>query len=452
MKGAPNPPRYRSSGVAWLGSVPEYWEIMNLGKLAISRCDGPFGSSLKSEHYVDSGVRVVRLQNIRSATFDDRDSAFISEEYYRDLGDHSVLPGDLLVAGLGDENNPVGRACVAPGGLGPAMVKADCFRFRLQSAKCCAGFVAHQLSSTAEALAGAFASGSTRSRRNLGDMARTPIAVPPLGEQRAVAAFLDRKTAAIDQLIQKKERLIELLQEKRQALITQAVTKGLDPSVPMKDSRLPWIGQIPAHWDVQPLKRLVRPGTSITYGIVQAGPQVEGGVPYIRTSDMAGDVLPLEGYGLTSPEIDADYKRSRVAAGDVVVAIRATIGKALPVPPGLAGANLTQGTAKVSPGMRLLTDYLLLALRSDGSQQRFQALAKGATFREITLEMLRNVVIPVPPLPEQSVIVATVLTGDRAIDSAASRLENSLGLLREYRQALISAAVTGQIDVSNEAA
>jgi type I restriction enzyme, S subunit len=117
--------------------------------------------------------------------------------------------------------------------------------------------------------------------------------------------------------VAKKEHLFELLKEKRTALITQAVTKGLDSNVPMKDSGVEWLGEIPACWEVGELRRLNRKGTSITYGIVQAGPHVENGVPYIRTSDMAGEVLPRTGYQRASREVDAAYQRSKIATGDV---------------------------------------------------------------------------------------------------------------------------------------
>ena len=113
---------YKDSGVEWLGDVPSHWECLALARVSISRCDGPFGSGLKSEHYSNEGVRVVRLQNIGWAGFSDSDQAYIDEAYARELGDHSVYSGDLLIAGLGDEGHPVGRACVAPAGIEPAMV------------------------------------------------------------------------------------------------------------------------------------------------------------------------------------------------------------------------------------------------------------------------------------------------------------------------------------------
>ena len=222
-------PSLKPSGIDWLGDVPEHWELAKLSRVTVSRCDGPFGSGLKSEHYTEGkGIRVVRLQNIRFAEFDDRDIAFIEPEYYRELGDHDVFAGDVLIAGLGDENNPVGRACVAPPALGPAMVKADCFRFRVDRRKVDAAYVALQLSATAYGLAGALASGTTRSRMNLSATATRVVAIPPLIEQISIVSFLSHETAEIDSLITKLETAIERLHEYRAALITEAVTGKID--------------------------------------------------------------------------------------------------------------------------------------------------------------------------------------------------------------------------------
>src|SRR5438552_2778431 len=161
----PTYPKYKRSGVEWIGKIPEHWRVLSLGRVTLDRCDGPFGSGLKSEHYTDSGVRVIRLQNIRADGFDDSDEAFINADYYRnELNGHDVVKGDVLIAGLGDDNNTVGRACVAPDGIEPAMVKADCFRFRLNLDQAIPEFVATQLTAGAAADAGMLSSGSTRSR------------------------------------------------------------------------------------------------------------------------------------------------------------------------------------------------------------------------------------------------------------------------------------------------
>ena len=164
-----------------------------------------------------------------------------------------------------------------------------------------------------------YASSNTQANLNAAKVLSYPVALPSQEEQLAIATFLDRETAKIDALIAEQQRLIELLQEKRQAVISHAVTKGLNPNAPMKDSGVEWLGEVPEHWEVLELKRLNMEGSSITYGIVQAGPHQENGVPYIRTSDMSGDRLLLETCQRTSPEIDEAYARSKVSEGDLVI-------------------------------------------------------------------------------------------------------------------------------------
>ena len=273
------------------------------------------------------------------------------------------------------------------------------------------------------------------------------IPIPPINEQAQIVTFLDRETAKIDALIAEQQRLIELLQEKRQAVISHAVTKGLNPNAPMKDSGVEWLGEVPEHWEFLELKRLSSAGSSITYGIVQAGPHQEDGVPYIRTSDMSGDKLLLETCQRTSLEIDGAYARSRVNEGDLVIAIRATVGKALVVPQELDGANLTQGTAKFSPGERVTSAFMKLAFSSSYCQAQIGSCAKGATFLEITLDALRRLIFAVPPMDEQLLITEYVLGCCLKLEILIKQAMEASSLLAERRSALISAAVTGQIDV-----
>lgn len=220
--------RLISSGVDWLGDVPGHWRVQQLRRLATSWCDGPFGSGLRSSHYSEDGVRVVRLQNIGFAQFKGADSAFISEAHYRTLGDHSVVDGDLLIAGLGDPRHPAGRACVAPSALGAAMVKADCFRFRLDRSKIEPGFAALYLSATASEATAALSAGATRQRINLSTMATRPVAVPPLAEQISIVAEVGRRTASTDKAMTLAERPMKAVLELRTRLIADVVTGKLD--------------------------------------------------------------------------------------------------------------------------------------------------------------------------------------------------------------------------------
>jgi len=219
----------KDSGVEWLGEVPAHWRVIKLGLLASDRCDGPFGSALKSEHYTDEGVRVIRLQNIKSGWFNDTDSAFIDAGYYREnIGKSDVVAGDVLIAGLGDDNNPVGRACVAPENIAPAMVKADCFRFRLMPDVAASEFIALQLTAGANADAGILSTGSTRSRIPLSSMSTRLIALPPVSEQKSIVSFIQRLNENIDSLFSEAQSGIALLQERRSALISAAVTGKID--------------------------------------------------------------------------------------------------------------------------------------------------------------------------------------------------------------------------------
>jgi type I restriction enzyme, S subunit len=227
---------------------------------------------------------VVRLQNTGWAKFADSDNAYIDQAHARGLGDHSVV-ADLLIAGLGDEGHPVGRACIAPVDIEPAMVKADWFRFRLDRRRLIPHFAAYQF------VGGRIGDGwlvvdrldeiTDKSHCDCREEDRASTS------QRtgAINAFLDRETARIDEMVAKKERLIELLQEKRTALIARVVTKGLDPHVGLSDSGVRWLGEIPAHWEAA---RMWRVSTAISGGTPardEAG-YWDGDIPWVSPKDM----------------------------------------------------------------------------------------------------------------------------------------------------------------------
>lgn len=221
--------RLAASGVAWLGNVPEHWRILPLSRVTKARCDGPFGSGLKSSHYVDyQGIRVIRLQNIGLGEFNDADAAFISPTHYASLGDHSVESGDVLIAGLGDEGRPAGRACVAPPGIRPAMVKADCFRFRLDVTQISPTFAAHHLTATATGASAVLSTGATRQRTNLMSTGSRRIAIPPANEQDAIVEAIQSGIRSIEPAIAAVGREIFNVVEFLTCLQTDVVTGKLD--------------------------------------------------------------------------------------------------------------------------------------------------------------------------------------------------------------------------------
>lgn len=218
----------KDSGVAWLEEVPAHWRVASLARVTRERCDGPFGSGIKSSHYTDQGALVIRLQNIRAGRFSMGEPVYLDADYFQsELQGHAVTGGDVLIAGLGDDNNLLGRACVAPDNLGPALVKADCFRFRLIE-EMCPEFVAYQLSAGAAFDAGRLATGATRSRMPLGTMAGRVVAFPPREEQEKISSKITEVLKGLDYLASEAETGIALLQERRAALIAAAVTGQID--------------------------------------------------------------------------------------------------------------------------------------------------------------------------------------------------------------------------------
>ncbi|MDB4278564.1 restriction endonuclease subunit S [Deltaproteobacteria bacterium] len=295
-------------------------------------------------------------------------------------------------------------------------------------------------------------SGATFRSLTLETLAECHLAYPPLEEQRAIADFLDRETSKIDALAAKKERLIELLQEKRTALITHAVTKGLDPNAPMKPSDIDWLGDIPAHWDVKRLWHLTPDDRSIMYGIVLPGPHFDGGVPIVKGGDVSPERLHLDRLNRTTPEIEARYVRSRLRGGDIVYAIRGSIGEAELVPAELTGANLTQDAARIAPDDGVNGSWLLYAVKSEAVYRQLEAGALGATIRGINIRDLKRALIPVPPPNEQQEIAEYLSQRTSALKNLKARIQEGLDRLKEYRTGLISAAVTGKIDVREEVA
>ncbi len=435
----PRYPAYKDSGVEWLGEVPSHWTVSGTGhRLRSPPCYGVLVPDFDPD-----GVPMLKIMDLASGVPDRSALATISEKLSNEFQRTIVRQGDLVLSVVGT----IGSVLVVPESLDGVNLSRALARLLPGEDLVPQWLVWVFSSENFTRFVDMICVGSAQRVLNMDDLRSFRAPFPPVDEQTVIATFLDHETAKIDALVSEQERLIGLLKEKRQAVISHAVIKGLDPSVPMKDSGVEWLGEVPAHWEVSQLRYVVREGTSITYGIVQAGPEVEDGVPYIRTSDMSGHALPLTGYPKTSPEIDASYARSKVRAGDLVISIRASVGKCLPVPPELDGANLTQGTAKIAPSSKALAVFMLPFIGSSPVQLYLDSKAKGATFKEITLETLRKTPFLVPPLAEQEEIGRWVEREEQQFKALVETAEQAQVLLKERRNALISAAVTGQIDV-----
>lgn len=273
------------------------------------------------------------------------------------------------------------------------------------------------------------------------------ISLPPLKRQLLIAAFLDRETAKIDALIEKKRRLLDLLDEKRTALITHAVTRGLDPDAPMKDSGVKWLGETPEHWKVCRLRDLTPHARPIIYGIVLPGPHFEGGVPIVKGGDVSEHRLQSGQLNRTDPDIDARHDRSRLRRGDLVYSIRGSIGEVAMIPSSLEGANLTQDAARISYDASIVGLWLMYALRARPLLAQLESGTLGATIRGINIRDLRRLFLPIPPALDQHELATFLSQQNSKISASAAAIHHAIALLQEYRTALISAAVTGLLDI-----
>ena len=273
------------------------------------------------------------------------------------------------------------------------------------------------------------------------------FSAPARAEQTQIARFLDHETARIDALIEEQQRLIELLKEKRQAVISHAVTKGLDPTVPMKDSGVEWLGEVPVHWEVTQVKRrcdLITDGAHIS-------PETENGVYcFVSTKDVSDEGIDFEGCLRTSA---ASYEYllktgCQPAAGDVLFSKDGTIGRTIVVSENSPEFVVASSLIIIRPDKEeLLSSYLDFLCQSWVVSQQVEGFVKGAGLPRLSIQNLTKVVGVFPPLEEQVLIAEFLQLRCAAASQLTGEAWRTMELLKERRSALISAAVTGKIDV-----
>jgi type I restriction enzyme S subunit len=428
-------PAYKNTGVEWLTKIPAHWEVVRNSQLFRERDQRGRTDLPILEVSIASGVRVREFSDTKI------------EQRSNDLRAYKVAAaGDIAFNKMRMWQGAVG---VAPecGLVSPDYIVAEP---RTGVDPAYYSYVFRTPLYMAEVYRWSHGIVDDRNRLYWDDFKAIRSPAPPFTERRAIVAFVDREKARIDALVANKERLIELLQEKRIARITQAVTEGLDPNVAMKDAGVQWIREIPAHWNVKRLWHLTPSDRRIMYGIVLPGPNVQDGVPIIKGRDISTERLRLNRLNRTTLEIESGYLRSRVRSGDLVYAIRGSIGEVAIVPDELEGANLTQDAARISYTPATHGLWLLHMLKSAFVFAQLEAGALGATISGVNIRDLKRASIPVPRLAEQQAIAGFLRCEIAKIDALAMRIREAIDRLKEFRTALILAAVTGEIDVRDE--
>ncbi|MET8799599.1 restriction endonuclease subunit S [Nocardia sp. NPDC004568] len=279
--------------------------------------------------------------------------------------------------------------------------------------------------------------GATFTELSSENLASVSITVPDVEEQRRIADFLDAETAQIDMQAAKLNQFDSQLVEREGAVLQDLL--GCDAVAPGN--------ALPDGWRWTPLQHLTDPVRPIMYGIVLPGPNVDDGVPIVKGGDVAGRRLSVEKLNKTTREIESRYTRSRLKGGDLVIAIRGSVGEVEFVPNELSGANLTQDAARISVGSRTHPSWLRLALEIPVVVHQIQARVTGATIKGINIWDLKRIYIPTPTRAQQQRLAETAQRSVDRHEAIRSRVAQHRILLAERRQALIAAAVTGQFDV-----
>ena len=296
--------------------------------------------------------------------------------------------------------------------------------------------------------------GSTYDAVTTSDVGMLTIHIGDLDFQSSVSDFLDRKTAEADALVAKYERLIELLEEKRVALITQAVTKGLDPNSVItdsdSDSDIEWIGHVPEHWKATRIKFCA---SKIGSGVTPRGGSesyVSDGVTFLRSQNVYDDGLRLDDVAHISHDIDNEMSRTRIHADDVLLNITgASIGRTCIAPASVLPANVNQHVCIIRPAKNVLPEYLAYTLKSRLVREQITAGENGSSREGLNYDQVGNLCIAIPnSLDEQRRIITHINSQMNSISKIRAKVKKAMHLIAEHRSALITATVTGQIDVS----
>ena len=432
--------RYKDSGVEWLEAVPEHWDVAAVGY----RYEVLLGKMLDEKRitgkHLAPYLRNIDVQWDRINVEDLPQMDFSGD----DINRYSVAPGDLLVC----EGGEVGRAAIWRGEIPECYYQKAIHRLRRRHKDADHPRFMFYVLRMAAAI-GVFEASegkSTIAHLTAEALRRYRFAFPPTREQERIAEFLDREAAKIDTLIAEQQRLVDLLTEKRQAVIAHAVTKGLNPSTPMKDSGFEWLGKVPSHWSVQPLKHVAdfRSGGTPDKSNLSFW---DGAVPWASAKDLKVDDLFDTADHITDEAVAAGVA-SLVPVNSVLVVVRGMIlARTFPVVTARVPMAINQDLKAVAPRGAMQGDYLAWLLRASAAESLSRLDEAGHGTKALRMDAWGAMRVPVPPPAEQQQIATYLKQACSVADAGLSDVQRGIALLRERRTALISAAVTGQIDV-----
>jgi type I restriction enzyme S subunit len=433
MENYPAYKKYKQTRCAWLKEIPEHWGFKRVKNMATHNdeaLDERTDPDLEIEYVDISSVSLINgIEKTESMPFENAPSR----------ARRKVKDGDIIVSTVRTYLKAIAPVCKPQ----ENMVVSTGFAVIRPRKNLFSGFAGYLLQSNGfvgDVVANSV--GVSYPAINASDLVRIPAVEPPLEEQKAIARFLDFKTARIDTLISKKKALLDKLAEKRTTLVSHAVTKGLDPSVPMKDSGVPWLGEIPLHWSALPLRRLIR---TVKTGTTPSGVNEfhfdDDGISWFRPGDFSDQIFIESAEKRLSDEGVAEV-RVFPAFTVMHVGIGATIGK---VGVTTEQSSCNQQINAIVCNEKLHTIFAAYFLQA--IKEYIVKCGKYTTLPIINQDETKALVFTAPPVDEQIKISDYLLREERLIEQQINKIAEVVTQLQEYRSALITNAVSGKIDV-----
>ncbi len=437
---------YKDSGVEWIGELPSHWDIKRIKHTTYVK--GRIGwQGLRSDEFLEeSDSYVVTGTDFKNGRVKWDTCYQVPIERYNEDPFIQLKNDDLLIT----KDGTIGKIAVVKDLPKVATLNSGVFLTRPLDNSYSSEFMYWVLySDVFKSFYDFNKSGSTIQHlyQNVFNEFKFPL--PKFEEQIAITNYLDQKTTQIDDLIAKKERLIHLLEEERTAIINQAVTKGLDLTVPMKDSGIEWLGEIPVHWEITKVKSITKKiGSGVT---PKGGAEIYelSGIPLLRSQNIYFDGFHLENVAYITNEIHDSMKNSQVQSGDVLLNITGgSIGRCYYVTNEFSEANVNQHVCIVRPNEKIITEFLYYILSSSIGQQQIDLCQTGGNREALNFEQLKNFFLCLPKVDEQIYLVQQLKTSLNTINLTIEKFRNEIELIKEYKTALISEVVTGKVDVS----
>ena len=431
---------YKESGQEWLGDVPKHWEL-SPGHAAFDKRKIP-NHGLKESTVLSLSYGRIKVKPT------DKQHGLVPESYetYQ-----IVDEGNIIIRGTDLQNDHTSLRIGLVRNRGIISSAYLC----LQCRDTVTPEYGYQILNTFDLTKAIYRYGSGL-RQNLdhGEIKRLPIFLPPVSEQAAIVRFLDHWNGRLEKAIRSKRRVIALLNEQKQAIIHRAVTRGLDPNVKLKDSGIPWLGEIPVHWEAPRVKQCARKISKGTTPSTEGREILESGpVRFLKSENISMGRITDKPLCFIDEETHRMLGRSQLKENDVLFVIAgASLGKTAVVHLQVLPANTNQAVAFLRPNNRVVPRFLELWLQSPSIKELIWLNAVQSAQPNLSMDDLGNFVCPVPPLDEQQQILEFVMIATKPIADAIARYEREITLLREYRTRLTADVVTGKLDVRAAAA